>query len=63
MTEVLNELTEEQIEFICNECSITEDELFAMDDDELYSGVYDVMCDIEIAEIPSSDDEDESERC
>ena len=63
MRESLYSLTPEQILFICEECGKTEDELFAMDDDELYSDVYDTMCDIEIAEIPSSDDENESERC
>ncbi|MCD8374070.1 MAG: hypothetical protein LUC20_03065 [Oscillospiraceae bacterium] len=33
-----------------------------MDDDELYDSVYDIMCDIEIAEL-GGDDEPESERC
>lgn len=56
MREVLKDLTGEQIEFICKECSITEDELYAMDDDMLYDRVYDVMCDIECAETQSSDE-------
>lgn len=56
MREVLKDLTTEQIEFICNECSITEEELYAMDDDMLYDRVYDVMCDIECAETLSSDE-------
>lgn len=56
MKEVLNDLSRDQIEFICAECKITEDELFAMDDDALYDNVYDVMCDIECAETPSSNE-------
>ena len=56
MREVLKELETEQIEFICKECKITEDELFAMDEDALYDDVYDVMCDIECAETPSNDE-------
>ena len=62
MKEVLKDLTEEQIGFICKECGISEDELLAMDDDTLYDKVYDVMCDIECAETPSSN-EPLSERC
>jgi len=57
MREVLKELKTEQIEFICKECRITKDELFAMDEDALYDDVYDVMCDIECAETPSNDEQ------
>ena len=56
MVEVLSNLTNEQIVFICKECSITKAELFDMDDDTLYEKVYDVMCDIECVETPSSDE-------
>ncbi len=62
MREALYELTAEQIEFICDECEISEEELFALDEDALYDRVYDVMCDIELAEIPA-DNSEESERC
>ena len=62
MGEGRKELTEEQIRFICEECDITEKELFDFDDDELYDRVYEVMCEIEIAEIPDND-EPEGERC
>lgn len=62
MKEVLKDLTKKQVDFICKECNITEDELFEMDDDALYDKVYDVMCDIECAETPSSD-EPLSEHC
>lgn len=62
MKEVLKDLTKKQVDFICKECSITEDELFEMDDDALYDKVYDIMCDIECAETPSSD-EPLSEHC
>lgn len=37
MVEVLKDLTKEQIEFICKECKVSESELFAMDDDMLYT--------------------------
>ena len=56
MTEVLKELTKKQIKFICEECGITEEQLFAMDEDALYDEVYDVMCDIECAETPDSNE-------
>lgn len=62
MREVLKDLTGEQIEFVCKECGITEEELHAMDEDMLYEQVYDVMCDIECAETPSSNNP-LSERC
>lgn len=56
MKEVLKELTPEQVSFICEECSITEEQLNDMSEDELYDSVYDVLCDIEIAETPSNND-------
>lgn len=62
MKEALDKLTAEQIDFICTECQISKEELFALDEDALYDHVYDAMCDIELAEIPD-DDSEESERC
>ena len=62
MLEALMELNEEQIKFICDVCHITEYRLFSFDEDELYDRVYDVMCDIEIAETPSGE-EKMSKRC
>lgn len=62
MKTALSILSKEQIEFICKECSVTQAELFDMDDDMLYDKVYDVMCDIECAETPSSN-EPLSEHC
>ena len=62
MREVLKDLTKEQINFICEECGITEEQLLAMDEDVLYDEVYDVMCDIECAETPASN-EPLSEHC
>ena len=62
MREALKELTKKQIQFICKECGITEEQLFAMDEDALYDEVYDVMCDIECAETPASN-EPLSEHC
>lgn len=49
MGEGREELSAEQIQFVCQECNITEEELFSFDDDELNDRVYEVMCDIEIA--------------
>ena len=62
MKEALDKLTAEQIDFICAECKISKEELFTLDEDALYDRVYDVMCDIELTEIPA-DDSEESERC
>lgn len=62
MKEALDKLTAEQIDFICAECQISKEELFTLDEDALYDRVYDVMCDIELTEIPA-DDSEESERC
>lgn len=56
MREALPLLTSKQIEFICNECNITKNELFELDEDSLYDDVYDVMCDIECAETPLSNE-------
>lgn len=63
MKQALDQLTAEQIDFICAECQISKEELLALDEDELYDRVYDVMCDIEMAEIPDSDEEEESKHC
>jgi len=49
----LSEATIEQIEFICKECDISQDELMQLDEDSLYDVVYEKMCDIEIAEVPA----------
>lgn len=62
MSEALKDLTKEQIDFICKECNLTEEQLLAMDEDTLYDEVYDVMCDIECAETPSGNEE-MSEHC
>lgn len=53
MLEAAKELTEEQIEFICKECDISQDDLMQLDEDSLYDVVYEKMCDIEIAEVPA----------
>ena len=58
----LKDLTETQVEFICNEFGVTEDELFSESEDSI-GEMYDALCDIEIAEIPVSSDEEESDRC
>ena len=58
----LKNLSDEQIDFICNELRFSKEDLYSMDEDMLYDKVYDPMCDIEIAEIPS-DDSEETEHC
>ena len=58
----LNNLSDEQIDFICNELRFSKEDLYSMDEDMLYDKVYDPMCDIEIGEIPS-DDSEETEHC
>ena len=58
----VKELTQRQIDFICEEAKTKEEELFQMSDNDLYEKVYDVMCDIECAETPD-DGEKLSERC
>lgn len=55
-------LSDEQLSFICSECHVSEEELLAMNDDDLYDRVYDPMCDIETEETPC-DDSPESEHC
>ncbi len=62
MKSAIKELSEEQIQFVCKECSVDEETLFSMDDDELYDNVYDIMCDIECAETPTNG-EKLTERC
>lgn len=63
MKEVLNQLSKEQIEFICDECSVTEEYLMGMDEDTLYDEVYEKMCDIEIDEVFDRDGEEDTKRC
>lgn len=63
MKDALKNLSKEQIDFICNECTITKEKLFAMDEDNLYDNVYEKMCDIEIDEVCENGGGDETERC
>lgn len=63
MKNALKKLSKEHIVFICDECSVSEDELLSLDDDTLYDEVYEKMCDIEIDEVCSNDGEEETERC
>lgn len=63
MKEAIKNLTEEQLKFISEECSVKSEELYAMSDEELYDKVYEKMCDIEIDTIPADDEDEESERC
>jgi hypothetical protein len=63
MKEELKKLSDAQIAFICRECRLNREQLFSLDEDGVYERVYDVMCDIEIAEIPAKDEEKESRHC
>lgn len=63
MKEAIKKLSNKHIRFICDECSITENELLSMDDDELYDRVYVPMCEIEIDEVCNNSGEEETERC
>lgn len=56
MKEILDGLTDKYILFICKECHIGKEELLAMDEDDLYDRAYDVLCDVEIAEIKDDDE-------
>ena len=60
--ESIHDLTDAQMKFICEETSMAMDEIYGLSEDDLYYKVYDIMCDIEMAEIPA-DDEPLSERC
>lgn len=60
--DALRDLTETQIDFICKEFEITKDELFSESEDSI-GEMYDALCDIEVAEVPVRNDEEESERC
>ena len=55
-------LEQDQLDFIETELGITPEQIASLVDDELNEKVYEPMCEIEIDEIPSSDEE-ESERC
>lgn len=56
MVEVIQKLDSVAVGFICEECSITPEALYAMDEDTVYDVVYETMCDIECAETPSSNE-------
>lgn len=63
MTEVLNQLSKNQVAFICYECSISEEDLMKMDEDTLYDKVYEKMCDIEMDEVFKNDGDEDTKRC
>ena len=51
----LRKLSKKQIEFICKECNVDKDTLFAMNEDKL-DNVYDILCGIEISEFDAEHD-------
>ena len=61
MRNVLRSMSDPQISFICKECNLSKDDLFGLSDEDLYSKVFDVMCDIETDEACEHDEE--TERC
>lgn len=70
MREAIKQLSKAQKKFICEELEMTEEKLNDIADrDDAGTGeekaleLYDKMCNIELEELPTSDDEDESERC
>ncbi len=63
MKDAIKKLSAEQLKFISEECSIKQDELSFMSDDELYDKVYMELCEIEVDAIPDDEDEEESDRC
>ena len=58
---VIEEMTETQIDFICEELKIRKDLLLEASEDDL-GEIYDILCDIESSETPT-DDSPLSERC
>lgn len=56
----IHNLTQPQIAFICNERSLSKEQLFSMTEEEL-DDVYEAMCEIEITETPESGEL--SDRC
>ena len=59
--ELFNELSDTQLQFICKELNIAEEDLRSMSDDEL-DDVYDKICDIEVDETYEAGDDELSER-
>ena len=59
--EVRNELSAEQLDFICKELGVEKEKFLSMTEDEL-DGIYDKLCDIEIDEFVKCKDTDLSER-
>lgn len=61
MKDAIKAMSDPQISFICKECDLSKDDLFDLSDEDLYSKVFDVMCDIETDEACEHDEE--TERC
>ena len=63
MREALKEMTEKQIMFICEECNLSEIDLFELDEGDVYSLIFEKMCEIEIDEVCSKIGDEDTERC
>lgn len=63
MKESIKKLNKEQVNFICSECNITEDELYQMSNEQLEGIVFEKMLDIEIEESCTTEGEFDTPRC
>ena len=63
MKESIKKLKKEQVDFICSECRITEDELHQMSNEQLEGIVFEKMLDIEIEESCTTEGELDTPRC
>lgn len=61
MDKLLNGLDDEQIKFICKECSVSADDIKSASESEAYS-FYETMCDIEVEETIKAGDGELSDR-
>lgn len=60
---MLDTLSAEQRNFLCEQCGVSADEMLKMDYQTLYDKVFMVICDKEMAAIPSEDSEPEENCC
>lgn len=61
MDDLLKELNDKQIKFICKECSVSAEDVENADYDEAYE-FYETMCDIEVEETVEAGDDELSAR-
>ena len=61
MNDLLQGLTDKQINFIAEECNINADDIESLDEDSAYE-IYECICDIEVEETLNAGDDELSER-